>query len=259
LSPIDLDELAAFAGSLADLTHPVVERWFRADPDVENKADGSPVTIADKTIERLLRDAISARYPDHGILGEEYGRQGLDHELVWVIDPIDGTKSFITGIPLFGTLIALLEKGKPVLGLVEVQRTGERWLGLSGRPTTLNGKPVRAARTKSLADAIVLATSPDIFNADDLAAFDRVSRAARIRRFGGDCYAWAMVATGTVDAVVEAGLQPYDYLALIPVIEGAGGIVTDWEGAPVGITDDARVVAAATPELHAEILARLRA
>jgi len=159
---------------------------------------------------------------------------------------------------LFGTLIALLENGKPVLGLVEVQRTGERWLGVRGRPTTLNGKPVKASRCERLADAIVLATSPDIFDAREREAFDRVSRAARFRRFGGDCYAWAMVATGTVDAVVEAGLQPYDYLALIPVIEGAGGVMTDWEGLPLGITDNARVVASATPELHAEILERLR-
>lgn len=253
-----LDEFAAFAGKLADLTYPVVERWFRGSPDIEDKADGSPVTIADKTIERLIREAIRETYPDHGVLGEEYGREGLDHRFVWVIDPIDGTKSFITGFPLFGTLIALLENGKPALGLVEIQRLRERWVGLAGRETTLDGKPTRARKVGRLADATVTATSPDIFNPAELEAFERVGRAARIRRFGGDCYAYAMIAGGQVDAVVEAGLQPYDYLALIPVIEGAGGVVTDWEGGPVGITDNARVIAAATPELHAEILERLR-
>ncbi|WP_431861980.1 histidinol-phosphatase [Azospirillum sp.] len=252
-----LDAFAAFADSLAERTRPVIDRFFRQPLSVEEKGDGSPVTIADRAVEEMLRAAIRERFPDHGILGEEYGRQDMGRRFVWVIDPIDGTKSFITGLPLFGTLLALLDEGRPVLGVVEIQPLRERWVGVAGRGTTLNGRPCRTRACTRLEDAVLYATTPDIFAGADAEAFARVSAKARLRRFGGDCYAYALVATGTVDAVVEVGLQPYDYLPLVAVIEGAGGVITDWQGRPPGIDSDGRIVAAATPELHRAILEAL--
>ncbi|WP_207477836.1 histidinol-phosphatase [Arenibaculum pallidiluteum] len=250
----EIDELAAFAETMAEATRPVIGRYFRQALAVETKPDESPVTVADRTVEELLRRMVRERHPDHGILGEEYGREGLDSRHVWVIDPIDGTKSFITGMPLFGTLIALLEDRRPVLGVIEVQPLRERWLGVAGRPTTLNGRPCRTSGCTRIEDASLYATSPDAFQGGERDSFERVSRRARLRRFGGDCYAYGLLAAGFVDAVVETGLQPYDYLPLVSVIEGAGGVITDWQGCPPGIGSDGRIVAAATAALHETLL-----
>lgn len=257
MTDAQLDAFAAFADGLAERTRPVIDRFFRQPLPVEEKGDGSPVTIADRAVEEMLRAAIRERFPDHGILGEEYGRQDIDRRFVWVIDPIDGTKSFITGLPLFGTLLALLDEGRPVLGVVEIQPLRERWVGVAGRGTTLNGRPCRTRACTRLEDAVLYATTPDIFAGADADAFARVSARVRLRRFGGDCYAYALVAAGTVDAVVEVGLQPYDHLPVVAVIEGAGGVVTDWQGRPPGIDSDGRIVAAATQELHRAILETL--
>ena len=253
----EADELVRFAGAMADAAGALARRYFRSDIAVETKADASPVTIADREIERTLRDMIAARFPDHGVFGEEHGAASLDRDFVWVIDPIDGTKSFIAGMPLFGTLIALLRDGQPVLGVVDHPALGERWVGAAGQATLRHGTPCRTRDCRALSDAILFATSPDLFTGADLDAFERVSRRARMRRFGGDCYAYALLASGFVDAVVETGLQPYDYLALVPVIEGAGGVITDWRGQRLGLASDGRVVAAATPALHEAITAML--
>ena len=249
-----IDSFATFTGSLADLTRPVIDRFFRQPLSIESKGDGSPVTVADRTVEEMLRTAIRERFPDHGLLGEEYGVEELDRRHVWVIDPIDGTKSFVTGLPLFGTLIALLEDRRPVIGAIEIQPLRERWLGIAGRGTTLNSQPCRTSGCTRIEDAVLYATTPDVFQGTDRDSFERASARVRLRRFGGDCYAYGLVASGFADAVVETGLQPYDYLALIPVIEGAGGVITDWEGRPPSIDSDGRIVATATPELHRAIL-----
>ncbi|WP_250623703.1 histidinol-phosphatase [Pinirhizobacter soli] len=249
--------MAAFAGHLADLAREISLSAFRRDLHVQHKADDSPVTAIDRSIEAMIRREIATAFPDHGILGEEHGRAHLDAEHVWVVDPIDGTRSFISGWPLWGTLIALLHHGKPVLGLVDIPFLDERWTGAPGQATLYNGRPVQTRDCRTLADATVYCTSPDIFTPDERAAFERVTAAAQTRRFGGDCYSYAMLASGHLDAVVEAQLQPYDYLSLAPVIEGAGGVITGWHGEPLGMEGSGRVVAAATPELHRQILEKL--
>jgi inositol-phosphate phosphatase / L-galactose 1-phosphate phosphatase / histidinol-phosphatase len=251
---IGSEEAAAFAESLADAASPIAMRYFRNDLVVDHKADTSPVTIADREIEAEIRARIRARYPSHGIYGEEHGRDDAGSQHLWVIDPIDGTKSFISGVPTFGTLIAFLDRGVPVAGIVDHPALGERWVGSAGKQTLWNGAACRTRLCVRLIDAILYATSPDIFSAADWARFEAVSSHVGMRRFGGDCYSYALLAGGHIDAVVETGLQPYDYLSLVPVIEGAGGVVTGWRGEPLGLASDGRVVAAATAALHREII-----
>ncbi|MBX9589355.1 MAG: histidinol-phosphatase [Hyphomonadaceae bacterium] len=233
--------------------------YFRRPLTVDTKSDASPVTEADRQIEALLRRRIRECFPAHGLFGEEHGREAGSSDLTWVIDPIDGTKSFITGMPTFGTLIALLDGTTPVLGVVDHPALSERWVGIAGQPSLWNGTVCRTRACTRLADAVLYATTPDIFEGGARALFDAVSAQARMRRFGGDCYAYALLASGFVDAVMEAQLKPYDFMALIPVIEGAGGVITDWSGRPLGLGSDGRVLAAATPSLHAEILDHLNA
>lgn len=255
LDPSLRDALADFAEALAEEARSLSRRWFRASVTVDTKADESPVTIADREVEAALRRRIAERFPDHGLLGEEHGRDRIDAEFVWVIDPIDGTRSFITGWPLYGTLLALLWRGRPMMGVIDMPVLGERWVGRAGAPTLFDGKPCRTSDCRVLANATVYTTSPDAFGPADLAVFETISRQARTRRFGGDCYSYGLLAAGFIDLVVEAGLQPYDYLSLVPVIEGAGGRITDWSGAPLSVESDGRVVAAASDALLAEALA----
>lgn len=258
-APSDPDRLVAFAAELADIARPLSRRWFRQALAVDMKADESPVTIADREIEQALRQRIVATFPEHGIFGEEGGRARMDAETLWVIDPIDGTRSFISGWPLFGMLLAVLWRGRPLVGQIDMPQLNERWVGVAGRPTLFNGAAVRTSGCAVLEAATLYTTSPDAFSADELHVFEAVSANVRTRRFGGDCYSYGLVAAGFIDLVVEAGLQPYDYLALVPVIEGAGGVISDWQGRPLGIGSDGRVVAAATPALHAAALAAIAA
>ncbi len=252
-----LQSFAQLAHTLANSARATSTQWFRTRLDVDTKADASPVTIADQEVERALRASISAHFPAHGILGEEHGRDRIDAEYVWVIDPIDGTRSFITGSPLWGTLLALLWRGRPHMGLIDMPVLGERWVGCADRRTQFNGMDCQTSGCTELGQARVYATSPDAFTPAEWAAFDAVSRAGKMRRFGGDCHSYGLLASGHVDLVIEAELQPYDYLALVPVVEGAGGVITDWRGQPLHIQSDGRVVAAATPELHRQALACL--
>jgi histidinol phosphatase-like enzyme (inositol monophosphatase family) len=240
----------ATARDLVAAARPIARRYFRQRLTVERKADASPVTVADRSIEAELRAILSARHPEHAIFGEEHGAERLGARFTWVIDPIDGTKSFVTGMPLFGTLIALLDHGQPQLGLIDMPMLDELWIGQAGRGTSLNDQPCRTSTCSDPATATLYATSPDMFTGMELAAFERLSAQVGLRRFGGDCYAYALLAAGHVDLVVEVGLQPYDYLPLVPVIEGAGGVITDWNGQPLGLEADGRAVAAATPALH---------
>ncbi len=245
------------AHALADAAAAHSMRLFRTPLDIIAKADESPVTRADREAEQAMRDILGAERTADGIFGEEHGSQHLDAERVWVLDPIDGTRSFITGSPLWGTLIALVRGGRVELGMVDMPVLGERWVGRAGLGAERNGQAVRVRDCTSLAEARIVTTSPDIFNAADWQAFDRLSRQCAMRRFGGDCYGYAQLAGGTIDLVVETGLQPYDYLGPTGLIEAAGGIVTDWEGRPLGLESDGRVVAAATRELHRQALALL--
>lgn len=257
MSDFDTDLIANFAGELADTARRLAREHFRKTTAFERKADESPVTIADKAIEAALREAIAARFPAHAILGEEAGMSGGDDHL-WVIDPIDGTKSFITGMPLFGALIAFAEQGVSRVGVIEVPPLGERWVGVPGA-TTLNGAPARVSGCAELEDARVYTTSPDFFAPADWARYDALSRKGAIRRFGGDCYQYGLLASGHCDLVVETSLQPYDYMALVPVVEGAGGVMTDWQGQRLGLGSDGKVVAAASRALHEQALRDLNA
>lgn len=239
-------EFIAAAGEAAALAAAEIRPLFRSRLLVEAKGDASPVTEADRAAERALRRFLGARFPGHGIMGEEYGTERGDAEWLWVLDPIDGTRAFLTGRPLFGTLIGLLRRGVPVLGLIDQPATGERWLGVAGEGTRFSGPFGGAAGCRpcaGLAEAELSCTAPDIFAAADAARFERVRRAARRVTWGGDCYAYGLVALGLVDAVVEATLKPWDWAALVPVIEGAGGRMTDWQGRALTLDSPGHVVA----------------
>jgi inositol-phosphate phosphatase / L-galactose 1-phosphate phosphatase / histidinol-phosphatase len=208
------------------------------------------VTAADRAAEEAMRRRIEKRYPEHGIIGEEFGRVRADAEFVWTLDPIDGTKSFISGVPLFGTLIALTHNARPILGIIDQPVSRERWLGVAGRPTTLNGTTIRCRACPAISAATLFATTPDMFEGGDAAAFAQVSGAVKLTRFGADCYAYGLVATGFIDLVLEASLKPYDFCAMVPIVEGAGGIATDWRGAGLDLASDGRVLVAGDRRTH---------
>ncbi len=254
----DLDACAALASTLAAAARRIAMRHFRTPIAVETKTDLSPVTLADRSIEAELKALIEARAPDHGIFGEEHGAARDGARLLWVIDPIDGTKSFVSGLPLFGTLVALLDGGTPVLGMIDMPALSETWLGRRDKPTTLNGRPCRTRDCRHLRDAVLYTTSPEPFRGREADAFSALGAGVRMTRFGGDCYSYGLLAAGHVDLVCEVGLQPYDYLPLVPVITGAGGVITDWNGEALTMQSDGRVMAAATPDLHAKALDAVR-
>jgi inositol-phosphate phosphatase/L-galactose 1-phosphate phosphatase/histidinol-phosphatase len=251
------DSLVRLAERLADAARPVVMGHFRTGVAVDDKADASPVTAADREVESALRALIAAEHPDHGVLGEEHAATRPDAEYVWVIDPIDGTKSFITGKPLFGTLIALAHRGRPILGVIDHPAVGERWVGAAGRPTLMNGRPVRARTCAGLAEAWLYASSPHMFAGPDVVAFERLRRRIKHALYGADCYAYGLLACGFVDLVAEASMKPYDFCALVPVVEGAGGVITDWRDRPLTVASDGRVLAAGDARTHAAALAAL--
>ncbi|KAH7834682.1 hypothetical protein Vadar_018527 [Vaccinium darrowii] len=228
----ELDRFAEIGNELADAAGEVIRKYFRKSFDILDKDDLSPVTVADKAAEESMVSIIEKKFPSHAIFGEENGWRCKEKfaEFVWVLDPIDGTKSFITGKPLFGTLIALLHQGKPILGIIDQPVLRERWIGISGRKTTLNGEEVSTRNCAKLSLSYLYTTSPHLFSGDAEVAFARVRTKVKVPLYGCDCYAYALLASGFVDLVIESGLKPYDFLSLIPVIEGAGGIITDWSG-----------------------------
>lgn len=249
-----MTETAAFldlAQRLAEASRPVTLKYFRAGIDFDIKADASPVTVADREAEAAMRRLINQAFPDHGILGEEHGAERLDAPHVWVLDPIDGTKSFVTGKPLFGTLIALLREGRPIVGVIDMPALDERWVGAEGRPTTFNGAPAKTRPCGDLSRAWLYATSPQMFRGTEVEAFERLRGTCYTSVWGADLYAYGLLACGWTDLVCEASLQPYDYCAMVPVIEGAGGVITDWQGQPLGLESEGRALAAGDPALHA--------
>ena len=245
------DPFVALAHRMADAAGEVIRRHFRAPIEIVTKEDASPVTAADREAETAIREILEGAHPDHGIIGEEFGSAGEDHELVWVLDPIDGTRSFIVGKPLFGTLIALLRDSVPILGIIDQPVTGERWVGVAGRPTTLNGAPVRTRACPDLGAAALFTTSPERFEGREAAAFERLREAVNMTQYSADCYATALLASGCVDLVIEADLKVYDYLALVPVVLGAGGLITEWGGAALGLQSDGTMLAAGDAAAHA--------
>ena len=255
---VDLSPYRAFITELADQSGAFIRPYFgRLDLAVETKSDASPVTQADRGAEELMRGLIAKKFPAHGIIGEEFGSERADAEFVWVLDPIDGTKSFITGVPLWGTLIALLHRGEPVLGVINQPVLGQFMLG-DGATTSLNGRPVRCRSTTRVAEATLLTSDPlNPAKYQNGAAYDALTHRARLVRTWGDCYGYLLVAAGWADVCLDPIMNPWDIAAVVPIIRGAGGVVTDWQGGsayPAGST-----VASATPVLHAEVIATLRA
>ncbi|MGE0386401.1 MAG: histidinol-phosphatase [Gammaproteobacteria bacterium] len=253
------EDFAQFAHRLAEAAGAVILPYFRARLQVDSKGDGrnfDPVTAADRAAERMMRDMIAGRYPQHGILGEEFGIENGEAALRWVLDPIDGTRAFISGLPLWGTLIALCEGNEPIVGCMNQPYLDERFLGTAdGAFMHMRGVTSRIVTRPCAtpADAVLYATDPAMFRQPgERAAFDRVAAQARLTRFGGDCYAYCMLAAGQIDLIVEADLKFYDIAALIPIIERAGGIVTDWQGRRA--FDSGRVVAAGDVRCHAAAL-----
>lgn len=246
-------QFAAFADKLADAAGAAIRPYFRQPIAIDTKSDSSPVTIADRAAEKAMRALIATHYPSHGIFGEEYGVERADAEYVWVLDPIDGTKAFITGMPVFGTLIGLMRRGRAVVGIIDQPISKERWLGVSGRQTTWNNTPVHVREDRSIATAVLYTTATDMYPPPDLQKFDRLRAQAQLTRYSADCYASGLLASGYVDIVVECGVKLYDYAALIPVIEGAGGVITDWQGKPLGFESDGRMLATASQKLHGEV------
>ena len=253
----DCPKALALAGQLADVARRIASQHFRAPLAVEHKGDGSPVTIVDRGIETEMRRLIRDTFPAHAIRGEEFPSEGSD-EFTWVLDPIDGTKSFVTGFPLFGSLIGLLQGDTPVLGVIEAPALAERWTGCQGRPTLFNGTPVRTSRCQSVEEASLYTTTVETYSARERERFESLSARAALRRFGGDCYLYGMLAGGHCDLVVEVALKPHDFMAAVPIIEVAGGRISDWRGAPLSVVTDGRMVAAATEALWRQAVDALR-
>ncbi|RCW82981.1 histidinol-phosphatase [Phyllobacterium bourgognense] len=250
---IKLSFLKQIAAVAAEQTLP----RFRTISLIDNKYQTGfdPVTEADREAEKAIRKLINASFPDHGILGEEFGGENLDHSHVWVIDPIDGTRAFISGIPVWGTLAGLTIDGDAVAGLMAQPFTNELFM-CDGDASWYEGpggiRRLETRKTTELSEATLFTTTPAMFKDEKRAAYDRVEQSVRLARYGTDCYAYSMLAAGFVDLVVETGLHPYDIVALVPIIEKAGGVITTWDGGPAEKAGD--IVAAATPELHAKTL-----
>jgi len=247
-------DLLALAKRAANLSRPILCRYFRSGFDIVRKGDKSPVTQADREAEAAIRRLLAREVPEHGVIGEEHGNERVDADYVWVLDPLDGTRAFIVGKPTFGTLIALVHKGRPVLGVIDMPILGEQWLGAHGHPTTFNGEPVRGRACEGLASAWINTTSPEMFVGHLMPRFERVRDASAGCSYGGDCYTYGLTASGHLDLCIEAGMQTYDYAALVPVLEGSGGVATDWAGNSLGLEADGTVLAAGDARIHAEAL-----
>jgi histidinol phosphatase-like enzyme (inositol monophosphatase family) len=253
------DSVIAFASALADEAGRIVRPMFRAPVLVHSKQDESPVTRADKDAELAMRALIARTYPDHGILGEEFGHENAGAPWCWVLDPIDGTRAFITGRPSFGTLIGLLHDGVPVLGVIDQPVTGERWIGVRGRPTLFTsslGGQIGTRPCSGLADAELSATSPEMFG-DSWPGFQRLSSRVRRTSWGGDCYAYGLLALGQIDIIAECGLKPWDWAALVPVVTGAGGRLVDWQGRALTLASTGHALAVGDARLLEQAIAAM--
>jgi inositol-phosphate phosphatase/L-galactose 1-phosphate phosphatase/histidinol-phosphatase len=250
---------ARVAEELADLSRPLSRKYFRGALGLREKDDRSPVTRADQEIEETIRKYLAKRFPGHGVIGEEMGRSMPDAEYVWVIDPIDGTKAFATGKPLFGTLISLVHRGCPVVGLIDQAITGERWLGVAGAGAWLNGAAARVRSERRLEEAIAYTAAPEMFAGDLEAGFGRLRDAVKWCLYNCDCYAYGLLAIGQIDLVFERNLQPHDFCALVPIIANAGGFISDWRGRAITLESDGTIVAATSRTLAEEALHLLSA
>jgi len=250
-----LEELVNFANHLGDESEKIIKKYFRQSFVVSDKEDESPVTIADKNTELKIRELIESKYPNHGILGEEFESKDTKSEYTWVIDPIDGTRSFIAGHKDFGTLIALLHNKKPIIGIINCPMHQERWVGVEGEKTMMNNKEVQTSNVEILSKSYLSSTGNYLFKNDSFKlGFDKIIKQTKYHRFGGDCYNYGMVASGFIDIVIEDTLKTHDYMALIPVILGAGGKISDKYGNPIDLKSDGSVVVSANEKLHMQLI-----
>ncbi|AQS84544.1 MAG: histidinol-phosphatase [Acetobacter aceti] len=264
--PHDLDQFLRTAHALADVAGTVIRPFFRSRLAASDKSDESPVTIADRMAERVMRAQLAELHPDHAILGEEFGLQEGTSAYQWTLDPIDGTRAFITGRPTFGTLISLSFEDKPIIGIIDQPVTGERWIGVEGRPTLFRSgfgeqsvfTPATTRPCSSLGDADLSCTSPEMLEDAPRPVWSRLKAAAKRVSWGGDCYAYGLLAGGHIDVIAECDMKPWDWSALVPVVEGAGGVMTDWNGQTLRHDGDRTVLATGNRALHEAAVACLR-
>lgn len=247
-----MQEFEALANRLADEAGEIVKKYFRQSFDIESKSDLSPVTIADRSVEERLREIIETERPEDGIFGEEFGIKESRNGLTWVIDPIDGTKSFMVGRPTFGTLIALCEDDVPKLGVIDQCIAKERWTGITGQQTRFNGNAVKTRPCGSFEKATIGSTTPAMFSKTG-PVYEAFETGCKMI-WGGDCYMYGLVASGYMDLTIEASLSPYDFAALVPVIEGAGGVISDWQGRPLTMQSDGCVISCGDPGMQDFVL-----
>lgn len=256
-------ELINFANFLADISGEIAKKYFRSKITGEiEKDDNSPVTKADREIEALIRQEIEKKFPHHGIIGEEYGNKNENAEFIWILDPIDGTSSFIIGRPIFGTLIALIHNQKPILGILNQPIINERWVGIELQGSFFNGKKIESRKCSEISNAVMCASSSFYFKNEDAKMFEELCKLTKYQKlggviYGGDCYSYASIASGNIDIVIDPGLQVYDYAALIPIIENAGGIITDWQGNDPKLSSDVKLIACGDKKLHEKIIKNL--
>jgi inositol-phosphate phosphatase/L-galactose 1-phosphate phosphatase/histidinol-phosphatase len=252
-------EMIDFANHLADLSGEVIQKYYRKPNDEVTKEDDSPVTKADRGAEEVMRAAIEKKFPTHGIIGEEYGIKEANSDYTWVLDPIDGTSSFIIGRPIFGTLIALVYKGKSILGIMNQPITNERWIGIEGEGSFFNGQKIQTRKCREIGHAVMCASSSFYFQNGDEEILKKVTSQTKYQKiggiiYGGDCYSYVSLASGFVDIVLDPGLKIYDYAATMPIVQMAGGIVTDWQGNDPKLESGVKLLACGDKELHRKVL-----
>ena len=250
-------EFLSFAETLADTSRAMLMTASHKLPEVTVKADASYVTTTDKAIEKKLREMIISRYPEHGIFGEEFENLNTDAEYVWVLDPIDGTAAFVAGIPVYGTLIALAWKGKPFIGVIDHPMTDDRWTGVNNTCAFHNGKPVRTRSCDTLASAYVTCSNCDFMSPSQLAQFTKVRKQVAYVQYGGSCFAYGVLASGRSDFAIDAGLEAFDIYACAAIIQGAGGVVTSWNGADLSFNMDGTVLASGDKTRLKEVINQL--
>jgi inositol-phosphate phosphatase / L-galactose 1-phosphate phosphatase / histidinol-phosphatase len=248
------ETLLRFSEKLADIARALLLEAAQDAPSIEFKQDASFVTATDRAVEARLREKIRAAYPGHGIVGEEHGSEASDAEFVWVLDPIDGTAAWIAGIPVYGSLIAVAQAGRPLTGVIDLPATRERLTGIAAQGAWHNGAPIRCRKNTALADAFMTSSNPRFVPQADRAPFARLDAAVNFTQYGGSCYAYGCLARGRTDLAVDAGFDTYDLFAPAAIISGAGGIVTDWAGAPLDLAWQGRVIAAGDAALHRQAL-----
>ena len=244
------DTLVTFAERLADESGAIIRRYFRSGFDVIDKPDQSPVTIADREAEAAIRRLIAEHHPQHGVIGEEHGADRPDAEFVWVIDPIDGTAAWIAGIPVYGTLIAVARARRPWLGVIDLPATKERLTGVAGASAFHNGRAIRCRTAVKAEDAFMTSSNPRFLTDEERIILGRLDRVVRFTQYGGSCYAYGCLARGRTDIAIDGGFDPYDVFAPLAIIEGAGGVASDWQDRPIDLDWKGQIIAAGDRRLH---------